>query len=379
MPIPLNIVVYERGAAGVPGTTFVQNLTGRITSYTHTISDRFGFESMSVSLGMRKGEALDWLQPGRLLRSALVTGPSGKTCWEGYLHTISARLGQKPQGLSMEEVGNRLRCKYTTVLDTPGTTATASETTSQGLYGIKDLVTTLERDTAAVAAIKRERVLARGAYPRALDAPEAATGAQGEITLERGFVGWYDTLGWLVTSESDRSTALNTTQVTNLLTDYNAVNAFFSSDVTNVVSSGSATPSQYIEADTTFRDAIEARLQLGDGAGGAYAWGVYENRMFSVQPVATSTTYYEIAGDANVYTASGLRVAPWDVRPNAVSTIRNILDPTPTGTTVDGSASRYIGRVSCSLDAETMRVSLETSESASVDAMLAAFKKLRSI
>ena len=58
MPIPLNIVVYERGAAGVPGTTFVQNLRGRITSYTHTISDRFGFESMSVSLGMRKGKRL---------------------------------------------------------------------------------------------------------------------------------------------------------------------------------------------------------------------------------------------------------------------------------------------------------------------------------
>ena len=71
------------------------------------------------------------------MRSAVVSGPSGKTCWEGYLHTVSARLGQKPQSLSMEEVGNRLRCKYTTVLDTPGTTATASETTSQGLYGIR--------------------------------------------------------------------------------------------------------------------------------------------------------------------------------------------------------------------------------------------------
>ena len=80
MPI-LNIVVYEARGGGVLGTTFVQNLRGRITSHTHTISDRFGFESMSVSFGMRKGKRL--IGPtGRLTRPAVVSGPSGKTRWK---------------------------------------------------------------------------------------------------------------------------------------------------------------------------------------------------------------------------------------------------------------------------------------------------------
>ena len=133
-------------------------------------------------------------------------------------------------------------------------------------------MTTFGRDTAAVAAIKRDRVLARVAYPRALDATEAATGAQGEITLVLALSAGTTRLVGLSRVERPQYGAEHNPG-NKPLTDYNAVNNFFSSNTTNVVSSGSATPSQYIEADTTFRDAIESRLQLGDGAGGAYAWG----------------------------------------------------------------------------------------------------------
>lgn len=379
MPIPLNINIYERGAGGVPGSVFVMNLRSRVTAYTHTITDRGGFESMSVSLVVRMSEAQDWLQPGRLMRSVVVSGPSGRTCWEGYLHTVAARFGQKPQSLSMDAVGNRVRCKYTTVLDTPGTTATASDTTSQGLYGVKDLITSLDKDTVAGAAIKRDKVLARSAYPRAADATEAKTGEQGDITVELTFRGWWDTLGWLVTQSNTTSTLLNTTQAQNLITSYVATNNFFSTDYGNVISTGAATPSQFIEAETTYLDAIAQRLELGNGIGGAYAWGCYEDRAITVSLAETTTTYYEIAGDANIYSSGMLRVSPWDVRPDAVSTIRNLYDPTPTGTSVDSSASRYIGRVTCTVDEGSMGVSMEPSETAGIDAMLAAYKKLRTI
>ena len=121
MPIPLSITIIERGAGGVPSSTAVA-LPAMPTAYTHTITDRFGFESMSFSLPVRYDVALDWLANG-LMRAAVVYGPDGMVVWEGFLSTVSASFAQKRASVSMERVGNRVRTKYTTVLDTPGTTA----------------------------------------------------------------------------------------------------------------------------------------------------------------------------------------------------------------------------------------------------------------
>lgn len=380
MTIPLNISIYERGDAGVPTSTFVMNLQGRITSYTHSITDRMGFESMTVAFPARLSEALDWLQPGRLMRSAVVTGPHGAVAWEGFLNSITARIGQKPQSLSLEPMANRVRCKYTTVLDTPGTTATASHAASQALYGVKDYVATLDKDTATAAANKRDRVLAMLALPRSQEASEAMTGEQGELAIELGFVGWYATLGWVVTSRTSTSSTSTTSQVATLIgtasPGIGATNPFLSTDVSDI-GSGGPLATEFIEPETTYRDKIETLLGQGNGSGGAYTWGVYENRRMRVAARQTSITYFEIAGDANVYTSGGLRVAPWQVRPNAVSQIRNLNDTTPTGGSVDTSATRYIGRVTCTIDADRMGVSLEPSETSGVDAMLAAFKRLK--
>lgn len=380
MPIPLSINLFERGANGVPGGGFVASLQGRTTAYQHTITDRHGFESMSVSLVVRMSEALDWLQPARLMRGVVVSGPHGSICWEGFLHTIRAQIGQKPQSLSLDPVGNRVRCKYTTVLDTPGTTASASNTTSQALFGVKDYIATLNKDTATAAANKRDRVLGMIALPRSNEPSEAATGDQGEITLELSFVGWYATLGWVVTSRTSTTTTSSTAQVATLIgtasPGIGATNPFFSTDITDIVSGGPAA-TEYIEPETTYQAKIETLLQGGDGAGGAYTWGVYEGRRFRVAARQTAVSYYEIAGDGNLYSVNGQRVAPWDARPNTVSVIRNMHDLAPTSGSVDTSNQKYIGRVSCSIAADHMGVSLEPSETDGIGPMLAAFKQVR--
>lgn len=376
MPIPLSIVTYPPSTGGVPGSVPIgMDISARTDSYQHTITDNCGFESMQVTLNVSLEEALEWLTAG-LMRSAIVYSPDAEVVWEGYLNSVSARVGQKIATLSLDGMANRVRCTYTTVLGTPGTTSSVSDTTSQGLYGIKDRVVALNQSSAAAATYRATIVLADLAYPKSRQSTQAMTGAQGDIQLTLSFVGWYTALDWLITSSSTTSTAVTTTQVTTLLTAYSAVNAFFSSTYTYVTASGISSP-QLIAANTTYRQAIEDRLKLGTGAY-PMAWGVYQDRMFHVDTWAgftpTVITYYERLGDASVYNSAGGVVPPWNVRPNAMSEVVELLDIGPIAIASDAASRKYVGRVTCSISGDQIGCTLEPSETDSIDVRLAALK-----
>lgn len=375
MPIALALNIYERGDAGVPGALFVDDLGARADSYQHTLTDRFGMESMQVSLKVPLDEAIDWLQNG-LMRSVIVVSPDTNTVWEGFLSTVSAQIGQKPVTLSLDAMANRVRCVYTTVLGTPGTTNSVSDTASQGLYGIKDRIVPLDASDAAAAGYRAAIVLADVAFPKSRQATQAMTGAQGDITLTLSFTGWYGALDWLVTNNSTTSTAVTTTQVGTLLTNYAAINAFLSTSTLRITASGISSP-QKIEAQTTFREAIEDRLKLGTGVY-PMAWGVYEDRTFCVDTWAGATpstiTYQEFLGDSNVYDASGGVVASWNVRPNAISQVNDLLDVGPPSGAPDAAARKYVGRVTCSISGDQVGVTLEPSAMDDIETRLAALR-----
>lgn len=375
MPLPLNINIFQSGIGGAPSTVDVGDLRERVSSYSHTITDQFGYESMSVTLTVSLAEAIDWLSIG-LMRHAVVSSPYGRTVWEGVLTTVSAQIGQKPVTLSLDAMANRVRCLYTTVLGTPGVTSSTSDTASQAIYGIKDRVVSLDASDATAAGYRAAIVLADVAYPKSREATQALTGAQGDITLTLSFVGWYGVLDWLVTSVATTSTAVTTTQVGTLLTAYAAINAFLSTSTAHITASGISSP-QKIEAQTTYRQAIEDRLKLGTGVY-PLAWGVYENREFHVQTWAgatpTTATYYERLGDSNIYDRFSNRVDPWDVRPNAISQVVELLDITPVATAPDAAARKYVGRVTCSISGDQVGATLEPSSLDSVEVRLASLR-----
>jgi len=375
MPIPLTMNVFQRGNAGVPSTLLHSNIAGLVDSYSHTITDQFGFESMQGVLKVPLDEAIDWLNNG-LMRSVVVTSPDAEIVWEGYLNTISAQIGQKPVTLSLDGMANRVRCVYTTVLGTPGVTSSTSDTASQLLYGTKDRVVPLADSDATAAGYRAAVVLADLAYPKSREATQAMSGEQGDITLTLTFSGWYGTLEWLVTSNSTTSDAVTTTQVGTLLTNAAAVNAFIATSTVYITASGISSP-QLITSQTTFREAIEDRLKLGNGTS-PMAWGVYEDRTFHVDTWAGATpetiTYYERLGDANVYTPSGSLVLPWNVRPNAISQVVDLLDVAPVATAPDAAARRYVGRVTCTISGDQIGCELEPSEVDSIETRLASLR-----
>lgn len=371
--IGLRATIYQRGAEGEPSSSIFGDISSRVESYTHTITDQFGFESMQVSLRVTLDEAIDWLNNG-LMRAVVVSGPDAETVWEGYLNTVSAQVGQKPVTLSLDGMTNRVRCMYTTVLGTPGATAAVDSTPSQLLYGTKDRVVPLDVSNATAAGYRATIVLAALAYPKSREATLAMTGAQGDITLTLSFVGWYGTLEWLVTSNSATSTEVTSTQVGTLLAAYG--NGFLSISTARIITTGISSP-QKIEANTTYREAIEDRLKLGIGTY-PVVWGVYENREFYVQrwagEVPDTVTYYERLGDSNIYTPSGGIVQPWNVRPNAISQVTDLLDVAAIALAPDAAARKYVGRVTCTISGDQIGCELQPSEMDSVEVRLASLR-----
>jgi hypothetical protein len=85
-------------------------------------------------------------------------------------------------------------------------------------------------------------------------------------------------------------------------------------------------------------------------------------------------TYFERLGDANVYASDGGIVPPWDVRPNAMAQVTNLLDVSPVATAPDAAARKYVGRVTCTISGNQVGCTLEPSELDSVETRLASLK-----
>jgi len=375
-PLGITPALFAPGTGGVPGTTADPLLGGRVRNrivrYEQAIAATKGFESMVMGLSATEGEAKDWLDC--LMYSTVVYGPDAETIWEGALIRVDATFGQEPQSKALDPMANRVRCRYTTRLGTPGTTALVNDTASQAIYGVKDTVLSLPGSTATAALNHATAELARRKNPMAPSTSEVRTGDLGDITVTLYFVGWYDLLRWLLTSNTSTSSTATTTQVQNLITSYNSTNNFFSTDFSNVTASG-ISDVETIAPDTPVLSKIEALLKQGNSGGQRLAWGIYEGRKLTVKPWAgatpTTTTYQRYLREGVIRDAAGGVVSPWRIRPDAMYQIVDLLDVAAVSTAADESARKYVERVVCSISSGSVGVSLEPQASDALDARLA--------
>jgi len=379
MPIPLNLTLFERGTNGVPTTAFLTDLGARAASYTHTISDRFGFESCRIGFTCALDEAADWLSSG-LMRSLIVSGPDAETVWEGFLETIAVTIGQKKASLSLKAMANFVHFLWTTVQGGPGgTTATATDASllSQSLYGRKDYLGSLPKVTASQVLNALAKTLATLCLPRSAETTTAATGEIGDITIELTFAGWYAALDWNITSNSSNvNTATHTQLTATWLSAFASVNAFLSSDYSGINFTGPLMP-EYVAHYSTYKQVVEKLLGVGDASNNTLAYGVYEDRRFAAVVSAAATpatiTYQEDAGSGQILDAYGNVVAPWNVRPNAMSQIVQLLDVGPVAGATDAASRKYVARVTCTLSGDSVGCTLEPSGAGGLDALIAAF------
>jgi len=386
--IPLSVQIYERGSAGVPTTSLVADLRGRADSYEHTISDRFGFESMTVSMRATGDEIYDWLQNG-LGRSVVVYSPNANVVWEGQLETISANLGQKKASKSFKNMANRVRTKYTSEINgsasSPATTATVQDTVSQGLYGIKDRVVSLGQTATAAAVAANQRTLNSLKLPRSTATTQAKTGSSRDTSLQLTFAGWYATLDWIFVPSTFDGSGGNAVSIMigDLLTSAAGINAFVSTDASKIASFGYSL-TNFVPRETTFRQQFDKYFNFGDNSNNQFTWGIYEDRILqsAVWAGATPDTiaYREDARTSTVFDPYYNVVAPWDVRPNAMSEMAQALyDVGPPSGSNDSAARKYVARVVCSISNSGVGCSLEPSGGDDLERAFAALASESSI
>jgi hypothetical protein len=366
--------IFAPGAGGVPSTSLLADLRGRLDSIEGTATATGGFETCTITLRCSRAEGLDWLN--QLMASVIVYDRDGLTAFEGYLNSAEFSAGQERRSRSLDGMANRVRCRYTTVNDVPGVTAAISDTTSIARYGTKDAVIGLGKVTPTEAANYAAAYLAEHKEPKANPTSTASTGAGGEVALTLGFVGWYYALDRVLTSRTDTSNEVTTTQVGALIgtasPGIGAVNPFLSTSTTNIVTSG-IQASRKIDPDTPYRSKIEALLIQGNGVN-RYAWGVYEDRIFYADvwrgAAPDTAQYLRFLGDGRIYDATNQGVVmPWRVRPNTMIFMPELLDLNPLG--ADAAARFFIERVTWRMDQSSISVDLEPAASTSADARLA--------
>jgi hypothetical protein len=365
MFLPIRVSLFEAGASGVPSTTVALLPPGQLVSYSDSITDQYGFESCQAVFVTSLEDALSWFQQG-LMRPIVASGPDAQIIWEGFVVGMELRIGGETRSVSLDTMANRVKCKYTTVLDTPGTTASVGDTTSQGMYGIKDLVVGLGKSTATAAANLAAKVLALYKQPRPTSSITVATGAPGDVQLTIIGAGWYSTLGWVVTSRTSTTSTTTTTQVGALIgtssPGIGATNAFLSTEDDFIVSSG-ISDTEFIETDNPYSSV------------NSLAWGVYEGRVFYVEVAAdaspTTIHYRRSVGEGFVRDTYLAPVPWWDVRPNRMYEVRELLDTNPAVVSPDAAGRSYISRVSRSIGQGEISLSLEGHTGESIDRVVA--------
>lgn len=376
--IGLKPTIYQRGAGGIPSTS-VQLLTPKLTSIDWTIVDMGGFESATLAFTGTIEDALFWFD--QLMASLVISGPDAETCWEGYLTQVDATLGQETHSRSLDGMGNRVRVRYTTRTGVAGVTPTVSDTTSQGIYGVRDYVEGFPGVESTAATNRANALLSEKRWPTKRPSSAIQTGSLGSIEIRLIFAGWYYTLDWVLTSRSSTTSTSTTTQVGALIAasgvGIGVTNAFLNTATTNIVASG-ISDTEYIDADTPYRDKIETLLQQGNGTN-RYSWGVYEDRTFYADAWAgatpTTVAYRRHLNQAKILNSAGAVVLPWQVRPNTMYEIVELLDVNPRSNEPDAAGRYYVARVSFHADRSTIGVRLEPSDSNDLDAQLARYNR----
>ena len=371
MPIPLSIILFDRGANGAPTTTNPVNLAGRVESYEDTVSDRYGFETARVAWTPPLAEVEEWARYDHLMRPMVAYSPDARQIWRGVLAEIEISIGTKKIAFSLKDMANRLTVRYSEPGGAQGDSASFSSAASQALFGIKDRVINASVALSAAASNQAQTILNYIAFPRSKQSSIAGT-TRGNLEITLTFWGKYALLDWLLTASTSTTSTATSTQIANLLASYAAINAFFSSSAANITATGVA-DTEYIEPDTTYREKIERLLARGTSSQQPLAWGFYDDDAFVVTPRASATptviTYYESEASGQIRDQWQNVLDVWDVRPNAMSQIVDLIDA-PTPGSVETPFRKYVARVTRSVRGEDVTVTLEPDDTESLEDLL---------
>ena len=345
-------------------------------NYRHSISAIGGFDSMSCDLAVDITTAEAIYQNNLGGRIACYVD-NNQLIWEGFINRITYRPGSKAYTRAFDDMANRVRVMYyrTSTAAVEGVSTVVNNTTSQGLYGIKDAVYDTDVNYGANVTHKtsvQTLKLAKQAYPQVSNA-QSSGGAI--ITLE--CLGFYWIWDWEVYNSANTSTdnadtaIIRKTVNTAAEAPANAPNIYITgSGGTGVHVSQIATNTAFVfsrenSSGSTYLEVLQAILEGGDASN---RW------VLGITPLDPSGTagndryvYFRAAQTSTLYTTKALsepgvirdiygrKVDPWRVQPDNIIRVTDVL----AGYDISGEDPRQTYMLNVEYDAETQQVTYQ--------------------
>lgn len=243
-------------------------------------------------------ECLAWLR-----RPVVVYNRLLEAVWWGFVYEVDVTLGGWRFGVSLREVANRVRCRYTSG-GSELVTSWAETSRSRDEFGAMEREVRLNLDEASLAQAEalRDRVLNQVAYPvptRERVRPGAK--ATGSLTCR----GWWHSLGWQYYENAGTATVDNGAQISTVA----AAAGEFLTGVETPSSVGVSGP-ETRDGKRTGREIVEELLGQGTSSGRRLLATVTPERRLQVtEEPESGLPAYELWQDGSVRGRMGAPLA----------------------------------------------------------------------
>ena len=365
--IPHYIHIYEKPAVG---TSFLKR---HVTiQYRHKISANGGFDTATCLLGVDRNE-------GELIfanyignRVAVHVDNPLVPIWEGIISRVTLTTSGAQMTRSLEKMSNRVAVQYSVGEGgLPDITSEVTETNSIALYGSKmttdEMGETYTTDSSMPIA-RANRKLDDVAFP----VVSTVFGRGGQFGVSLEMIGFYHTLTW----DTFAVVGVDTTGLPEQLLasgtyTYNDGIFYDNTDDSRISATAfNANGSRQLGESTW--DQLMRMVESGSG-GTRFVTGITETDPNSGLRIgyfeaANLTTEYTVDayGDGRIRTVAGGIVDVWDVRPNRVVRLNNILIGAPEEEQIGNIA--YIKSVD--YDAESGVVTLQTDDNLTLEGVM---------
>jgi hypothetical protein len=353
-----------------------------VFNYKHRIITNGGFDTAScqIAVDSKVGEVAieQWIGN----RVAIFVQNAAVPIWEGLISRVTLKAGAAVFTASLDEMFNRVRVTFSqknVAINTQYTTP-VNNTTSQGIYGIKEgnidaLGSGSNSADVTAKTTLANRYLATRAYPKVSTA-FAASSANDLLSIE--MIGIYHTLKWETYDPGAETGAITPAAwipflfVTVGASRFSNLATFFDNTDTTKISSNVSFNAP-LSRGTTYWDSMLALTEPGDGSA---RW------ITGITPTDPNTgtrrLYYAAANTTIEYTLStrrdvgrvrsiyGAPVPPWEVRPDRGVRVMDIL----TGWNLTGDDPREFYLEAVNYDAESQTVSLQSSDNIELEGAL---------
>lgn len=353
-----------------------------VFGYKHRILAMGGFDTASCQLAVDRKVGEQAIEQWIGNRVAVYAQNAAIPIWEGLISRIIWKSGAAVFTASIDEMFNKVRVTYSQRNATPNTqlTTPVSNTTSQGIFGIKEgnIDSYGNNSTSADITAKTtlaNRYLATRAYPKVSTA-FGSSSANDLLSVE--MVGFYKTLEWETLDPGALAGAATPSAwfgfwfVTAGASRFSNLATFFdNTDQTQIATNATF---NYIPASgQTYWNNVIAATDPGDGT------NRYVAAMTPTDPnTGTRRLYYQPANTAVEYTLStrrdvgrvrtvyGAPVPPWEVRPDRSVRVMDVL----TGWNLTGDDPREFYTEAVNYDAESQTVSLQSADNIELEGAL---------